>query len=51
VLADIDWGNLTVAASFIAGAVIGGIVVLRVFKYVIEYLKEGTKHDDPDAQP
>lgn len=38
-LADIDWANVHVASAFILGAILGGVVVLRVFKYVIEYLR------------
>lgn len=38
-LADIDWANVHVAGAFIIGAILGGVVVLRVFKYVIEYLR------------
>lgn len=34
-----DWANLTVAGAFIGGVVVGGIAVMRITRYVMQWLR------------
>ena len=35
----VDWTNLSLAGGFVVGAVAGTIATIRVFRYVLEYLR------------
>ena len=37
--ASADWSNLAVAGGFVVGVVAGTIATIRVFRYVLEYLR------------
>jgi hypothetical protein len=38
-VADVDWGALSTVGSFVAGAVLGALAVLRVGAIVVEYFR------------
>lgn len=38
-LASVDWSNLTVAGAFIVGVVVGAVAITRVFRSVMDYLR------------
>jgi len=33
------WANALVAGGFLLGVIVGGIGVIRIFKYALEYLR------------
>lgn len=35
------WSDVAVAGAFVLGIVAGGVGVVRVFKYALDYLKDG----------
>jgi hypothetical protein len=39
VLAEVDWSSIQVAGAFGLGAVLGTIATIRIFRYVLDYLK------------
>lgn len=45
-MAAIDWANLSVAASFIVGCVVGGVAVARITRMVMDYLVRRQDRDD-----
>ena len=39
ILAGVDWSNLTVAAAFVLGAILGTVATIRLTRTLLEYLK------------
>ena len=35
------WSDAALAGAFVIGVAAGGVAVIRVFKYVLEYLSRG----------
>ena len=44
-----DWETVTIAGAFIGGIVLGGVGVIRVFRYVLAYVRR--ENEDPDRTP
>lgn len=38
-LAAVDWANLTFAGAFVVGAALGTVATIRVFRYVLDYVR------------
>ena len=38
-LASVNWANLTLAGGFVVGVIAGTIATIRVFRYVLEYVR------------
>jgi len=43
--AGVDWSSIHVAGAFVLGAVVGGFAVLRVMRYLFNYLRRVDKDD------
>ena len=37
--AAVEWSNLTLAGGFVVGVIAGTIATIRVFRYVLEYVR------------
>ena len=38
-LGAVEWSNLSLAGGFVVGVIAGTIATIRVFRYVLEYLR------------
>jgi hypothetical protein len=36
----VDWSTVAAAGAFVLGLALGGIAVLRVFRYVLDYMRD-----------
>ena len=41
----VDWNATTIAAGFIVGAVVGGFAVIRVLRYLLDYLRNESRSE------
>ena len=50
-LASIDWANLTTVGAFVVGVAAGTIATIRVFRYVLDYVRHERERgpDDPST--
>jgi hypothetical protein len=42
----IDWNATTIAGGFVVGVIAGGFAVIRVTRYVLEYLRNERRESD-----
>jgi hypothetical protein len=42
----VTWSDVAVAAAFVIGVALGGIGVIRIYKYALEYLRGEQRRDD-----
>ena len=39
----VSWDAVTIAGGFIAGVVVGGVAVIRIFRWVLDYMASREK--------
>ena len=49
IYAGVDWSNLTVAAAFILGALLGTVATIRLTRALLEYLRRDHDEHHPGA--
>jgi hypothetical protein len=47
----VDWATVAAAGAFVVGIVAGGIGVIRVTRYVLDYLRDEQGRHHPPGDP
>lgn len=42
----VAWSDLTVAAAFVVGAIVGTVATIRLTRYLLDFLRHERKNDD-----